>query len=122
MNKEEILEKSRAENKGKDYFELEVEKNSKVVALLTADFLLLIIFFLKIFSGNGLDHCIWAVVSSICAGEYIYKAVKLKDKKNILAAVMWTLTTLIVMGMALHYLFNPQSAEWLNNERYTERY
>ncbi len=122
MNKEEILEKSRAENKGKDIFELEVDKNAARTGLLTADFLLIIMFFLKMFFGNGIDYSMWAIISSICAGQYIYKAVKLKNKINISAAVIWTVVTLITLGLALFYLFNPQSAEWLSNERYAERY
>lgn len=122
MNKEEILEKSKEENKNRDPYELEVSKNAITVGALTADFLLITMFFLKMFFGNGCDYSMWAIASSICAGQYIYKAVKLKNRINILMAVIWTLATLITLGLALFYLFNPQSAEWLSNERYAERY
>ena len=53
MNKDEILEKSRAENKNKDVYEQEVLKQASRSAVVVQMALATLFFVIQIFAGGG---------------------------------------------------------------------
>ena len=95
MNKEEILKKSRKENKNRDIFESEVVKNGGNVGALTAAILATVFFVVQILVGKGMNYGLYAVVSSILAAGFVVKAVRLKRKHEIVVAVIYTVATVV---------------------------
>lgn len=90
MNKEEILQASRNENKNKDIFELEViSKGQRIggLAALCVAFVLMIIE--RVILENGTNYGYYCIVMTAGAGLWIYKAIKLKKTHEIILAVLW---------------------------------
>ena len=65
MEKEEILEKSRTENRNRDIYEQEVLKQANAVAVIVMIVLAVIFFAVQIFTGGGENWGIWALVFSV---------------------------------------------------------
>lgn len=92
MNKEEILQASRNENKNKDIYELEVIGKAQRIgglAALCAAFVLM--FIERVILENGTNYGYYCIIMTAGAGLWIYKAVKLKKLHEILLAVLWSL-------------------------------
>ena len=64
MNRDEILAKSRAENKNKDVYEQEVLKQASKSAVVVQMSLATIFFVTQIFTGKGINWGMWALVFS----------------------------------------------------------
>ena len=62
MNKDEILAKSRAENKNKDVYEQEVLKQASRSAVVVQMALATLFFVTQIFTGGGVNWGLWALV------------------------------------------------------------
>jgi hypothetical protein len=95
MNKDEILQKSRKENKDKDIFEKEVLKEAGNAAAITAAILSALFFAIQIFAGGGMNYGFWAIVFSIQAAGFTVKAIRLKRKHEIVMAILYILITLL---------------------------
>lgn len=89
MNKEEILKKSRMENKNKDIYEMEVVKAGGTAGAIAAAILATIFFCVQIFVGGGMNYGLYATVFIIPAAAFTVKAVKLKRRHEILVAVFY---------------------------------
>lgn len=111
MNKEEILAKSRQENKNMDMYEMEVNGNTGTIGAIAGCLAAFILYFTQIFIGGGVNYSLWAVMSIMCSAVNIYKAVKLKSSRFTVKAVIWTFTAIIVTGLALFYLFKNAGGE-----------
>lgn len=103
MNKEEILAKSRKENKDQDIYEKEVLKEAGNAGAICASVLCLIFFATQIFVGEGTNYGLWAIIFAIQAGGFTVKAVKLKRKHEIVIAIMYVVVTLM---MAAGHMYN----------------
>ena len=62
MNKDEILAKSRAENKNKDVYEQEILKQASESAVVVQMVLATIFFVTQILVDNGTNWGLWALV------------------------------------------------------------
>jgi len=95
MNKkEEILAKSRNENKDKDLFEREVQVKAGNYGACTAVILATIFFATQIFVGGGLNYGLYAILFSVLATGYIVKSICLKRRREIVCAILHTAVTL----------------------------
>lgn len=94
MNKEEILEKSRIENKNLDLFEREVSQKAGNLAAIIAAILATVFYVIQFFVGLGQNYGLYAVVFSIPATGYLVKALRMKNKKDIVAAAVFIIVTL----------------------------
>ncbi len=83
MNKEEILEKSRIENKNLDLFEREVSQKAGNLAAIVAAILATVFYVIQVFVGLGQNYGLYAVVFSIPATGYLVKAFRMKNKKTL---------------------------------------
>lgn len=106
MNKNEILEKSRNENKNADPYEMEVHKNALSLGVSSAFLGCVVLMFIKFLKEGKLDFSILVMLGVLNAVTYTYKAVKLKEKKLIIsavsfdiAAVIWTATAVLQILM-----------------------
>jgi hypothetical protein len=104
MNKDEILAKSRQENKNQDVFELEVLRDAGNTCAIVAGILATIFFVIQIFVGGGMNYGLYAVVFSIPTTGYIVKSIRMKRKKEILIAIFYTIFTLALSASHIYNL------------------
>lgn len=90
MNKEEILQASRSENKNKDIFELEViRKGQRIGGLMGLIIAFALMCVERIILEDGTNYGYFLIILSAASGLFIYKAVKLKKKHEILIAALY---------------------------------
>ena len=95
MNKDEILERSRKENKDQDLFEKEVSAKAGNIGAIAAAVVATFFFVMQILLGIGMEYGLYAVVFSIPAAGYTVKAVRMKGRRNIVCAVVFVIATLV---------------------------
>ena len=103
MNKDEILAKSRAENKNKDVYEQEVLKQASKSAVVVQMVLATLFFVTQIFVGEGINWGLWALVFSANMTIYWVKYIKLRRKHELMIAIAYTI---LVSGMSGYYIYN----------------
>ena len=104
MNKEEILAKSRAENKNKDMYEQEILKQANTYAVGVLVVLATLFFIVQIFAGGGINFGLYAMVFSGNMTIAWIKYIKLKQKKELPHAVLCTLFVLVLSGCHIYNL------------------
>lgn len=104
MNKEEILEKSRAENKNKDIYEQEVLKQANTIAVIVMLVLAAIFFAVQIFVGGGINWGIWALVFSGNMTTFWVKYIKFHRKNDFLFAIAYTVLVTAFSGVHIYNL------------------
>lgn len=88
MNKEEILEKSRKENKHKDIYANEINVRGGYIATIIGLILTTIIFISEILLGFGINYGLYGIVFSITGTSNLYRAIKLKTTKSFAIATL----------------------------------
>lgn len=104
MNKEEILEKSRQENKNQDVYEKEVLIKAGNIGAITVVILCLILYCLQIFLGEGADYGLVALFFGLEAAIFTVKGIKLKRKHEIILAAMYIIFTLAASAAHIYNL------------------
>jgi hypothetical protein len=104
MNKDEILAKSREENKNQDIFEKEVLRDAGGIEAIAAAVLATIFFIIQIFVGEGMNYGLYAVVFSIPTTGFIVKSIRMKRKHEIWTAIIYTLLTLALSAAHIYNL------------------
>ena len=103
MNKDEILAKSRAENKNKDVYEQEVLKQASRSAVLVQMILATIFFVTQIFVGKGINWGLWALVFSANMTINWVKYIKLRRRQELMIAIAYTILVSVMSG---YYICN----------------
>lgn len=88
MTREEILEKSRAENRDQDIYEKEVLKVAGNAGAMAAVILATVFFVLQIFTGGGINCALYAIVFIIWAMTFTVKAIRLRRRHEIMIAIL----------------------------------
>ena len=98
MKKEEILEKSKKDNKKKDIYALEVESKGANYAGITMLILAFIYYTYEIMQGKGSNPALYSIITIYNAVLYGYKAIKIKEKRGlwIFTSVVWGLLTIML--------------------------
>lgn len=98
MKKEEILEKSKKDNKNKDMYCIQVEAKGANYAGITMLILAFIYYTYEIMQGKGSNPALYSIITVYNAVLYGYKAVKIKDKRGlwIATSVIWGLLTIML--------------------------
>jgi hypothetical protein len=96
INKEEILSRSRKENKDQDLYKIEIQVQAGNIGSLTATILATFFFVTEALIGNGFDFGLYAIIISVSAASFIFKAIRLKHRREIILATVFTLATLIL--------------------------
>ncbi len=96
MRKEEILEKSRKDNKNKDEYEIEMDKRATRIGGLFALILTTVYYCYEIFTGKGTNPALYSIITSFCAGSYIYVGIRVarNRKINLFAGIIWLILTI----------------------------
>lgn len=103
MDKNEILAKSRAENKNKDVYEQEVLKQASSGAVIVQMILAAIFFVMQIVVGGGINWGLWALVFSANMATNWVKYRKLHRKHELAAAIA---NTILVSIMSGYYIYD----------------
>lgn len=83
MNRDEILAKSRAENKNQDVYEQEVLKQASRSAVVVQMAFAALFFVTQIFVGEGINYGLWALIFSANMTIYWVKYMKLHLKHDL---------------------------------------
>lgn len=103
MNKEEILEKSRAENKNKDIYEQEVLRQAGNIAAVVMLALATVFFVVQIFVGGGMNWGLWALVFSGCMTTFWVKYIRLRRRHELVMAILYTIIT---VSLSVGYIYD----------------
>lgn len=104
MKKEEILEKSRKENKNQDVYEKEVIIKGNRYACIAAVIVATILFVVQILVGGGMNYGIYAVVCSIPMASRWTRYAKLRKKEDLFSAVCFTIAVLSFSAVHIYRL------------------
>ena len=104
MDKNIILEKSRAENKNKDIYEQEVLKQANNSAVIVQMILAAIFFVTQIIVGGGINWGLWALVFSANMTINWVKYIKLHRKYELVVAIAYTILVFIMSGYYIYDL------------------
>lgn len=104
MDKNEILAKSRAENKNRDVYEQEVLKQASSGAVIVQMILAAIFFVAQIFVGGGINWGLWTLVFSTNMTTFWVKYIKLHRKHELVAAIAYTILVSIMSGYYIYDL------------------
>lgn len=104
MDKEEILSKSRAENKNKDVYELEVSKLGNSAAVIVMLIIAAVFFLVQLYVGGGLNFGIWAIIFSTDMTMHWVKFIKLRRKGDLFTAILNTVLVAVFSGYHIYTL------------------
>ncbi|RXZ77573.1 hypothetical protein EBB07_30125 [Paenibacillaceae bacterium] len=88
------MSKSRKENKDKDLYQIEVQIQAGSIGSLVATILATFLFVTQSVIGAGFDFGLYAIIFSVSAAGFIYKAIRMKRKRDIVLSIIYTLATL----------------------------
>ena len=91
MTKEEILEKSRSESKGGDYYEGEVIRWASSYSVIAGWFLCFVITLIDALSGRKINLSVFAVCFGMSFVLFLLKSIKLHRKHEIVVTVFYGL-------------------------------
>jgi len=99
MKKEEILKKSREENKNKDMYEIQVESKGATYAAISMLILATIYYCFEIFSGKGTNPGFYSLIALYCSVVYGWKAIKLEKRRalHIFTSAIWGVMTILLI-------------------------
>lgn len=101
MNKDDILEKSRKENKDQDLFAAQVNTSAATISLIVASLLATILFVVQFLVKHEYNLALYAVMLVIGAATFISKAVFLRRKRDIMLAILFGIATLVLIAVCL---------------------
>ncbi|MDO4262102.1 MAG: DUF6442 family protein [Eubacteriales bacterium] len=104
MNKDEILSKSRAENKNRDVYEQEILKQTSRTAVIVQMAFATLFFVTQLLTGGGVNWGLWAILLSVNMTVSWMKYVKLHQKDEIVMAIVYTLLVFIMSGCHIYHL------------------
>ena len=94
MNRDEILAKSREENKAQDLYEMEMDIKAGHLCALVALALATIFFVTQSVVGGGFNFGLFALVLSYGAVRCIFRAVTLRRKLDVFFGIIYTFALL----------------------------
>lgn len=103
MDKGEILERSRKENKNQDIYEKEVLKEGNSATVLTIFIFATIFFIVQIFTGGGINYGLYALVFSGNMATFWVKWFRLRRKHELAIAALYTL---FVLALSTSHIYN----------------
>ncbi len=106
MNKEEILAKSRQENKNRDIAGMDINKNASRISLIFSLLFILFLLIMTWIANKHLNHGIIATEYSIIFPLFLYKAVKTKSTFNITFAILAGLGLIIFTVTTIRDIFD----------------
>ena len=94
MNKEEILAKSKQENRGQDIANLEVSKASMQFGWITAVCLLALVAVVEALVYDRMNYGIFFAVMAGCSAIFINKYLKLRKRHELYITIVYIIATI----------------------------
>lgn len=107
MNRDEILAKSRAENKNRDVYEQEVLQQASKSAVVVQMALAAVFFVAQLLAGDGINWGLWALVFSGNMTIRWVKYAKLRRSGELWIAVGYTVLVAVMSGYHIVSLIAP---------------
>jgi len=104
MNKDDILELSRKENKGQDLYVAEVNENATKVSSNVGILFATVLFIVHYLAKGEYNLGLYSVILVISTTTFTVKAVYLKRKMDIVLAVLFTILALAVTAVYLYQI------------------
>jgi len=104
MDKEEILAKSRAENKNKDIYELEVIKQAGELSFTVSALLAGVFLMAQITVGGGPNYGMWAIIFSGSMATFWLKWRKLRRPHELTMALFYSAGVLFFSAAHIYTL------------------
>lgn len=98
MNREEILEKSREENHGQDFAELEVSKSSMALGWIVAICMLALVAVVEAVIFGRMNSGIFFAVMAGCSAIFIRKYLKLRHKHELFISIVYVVAALAFLA------------------------
>lgn len=89
MDKDEILEKSRKENKDRDFVEAEVQTKANSAALHVGILVCGVLSIIRVISQSVLDYSAWTVYFSALTTVMMFKYIKLRKKHELVIGLFY---------------------------------
>lgn len=102
MNKEEILAKSRNDNKNNDPFYLETRVKGMKYGRIAAIIFCLAFFIIDGFITGNRDYSYYSIFTASFAADYLYRWKKTDNKDDFYAGALMALATII--SVVLHFV------------------
>ena len=93
MNREEILEKSRQENRGQDVANLEVSKSSIVFGWIIAVCMLAVVAVAEALKYGRMNSGIFFAVMAGCSAIFIRKYLKLRQRHELFISIVYVIAS-----------------------------
>lgn len=97
MDKDEILQKSRSENKNRDYPDAEGLKKASVIAFAVGCSVCVIISAVQLYFTDTINYGCWIVNFSILVTVFLVKYIKLKKRHDLALTIMYIMFFLIYL-------------------------
>ena len=110
MNKDDILTKSRLENKNQDIYERELLKQASEKATIVQMVLATIFFVIQILVDKGSNWGLWAIVLSANMMIYWVKYLALRQKFEFATAMIHTILVSVMSGYHIYHLIVSSAA------------
>lgn len=101
MDREEILELNRKDNKGSDEYETHVLGRASVIATLVGGLFCIAFTLLEFLITKHFTCSYWAIYFGILFTEFLIKAIKLKRKSLILFSIFYGV---LMLGTTVYYI------------------
>ena len=106
MDKDEILMKSRMENKGRDMPRIEENKNSARFAVICGFFFMLVIGFLSLVAHSNMIYGVVTTEFCIVFAMTLYNAIKKKERKYIIMTITTFIAFVVLSYFTVCEIFN----------------
>lgn len=104
MNKDDILEKSREENRNRDLYTESVYLSASTVSSFVALFLTTVFFVLNALINDIFNWGLYAIVVSFGATTFTVRAIHMKCKRDIIFAIIYSGATLVLTVIYIYQL------------------
>lgn len=95
MDKNEILEKSRQENKKQDEYYAEINKSGLRVGMIAVVIVCLALMIIEYAVKGDLESGYIVIITAVNAVINFYKGIRLKDKAYIIMGILWSGVTVL---------------------------
>ncbi len=97
MNRDEILQKAQTEGKGKDYADLEAQKDGTRAAYFVGVLLVIIVDLVNGLVLHNVNRGIDFVLFSMAFTAFLVKYLKLRKRHELIVAICWGLAALSML-------------------------
>ncbi|MDL2206398.1 DUF6442 family protein [Eubacteriales bacterium OttesenSCG-928-N13] len=104
MNKDDILARSRQENRDKDLYAEDVNTRAATISAIVATLFATVLFVAQVLLKNEYNLALYAVILAVGAATYVSKAVLLKRKQDIILSILFGVATLVLAIMHFYQL------------------